>query len=176
MRFIAKKGVSIPSICSGFAAPIPVKTKQMIWKWEWNLAHFCRKPGIWQKLWQMGNGQSDGGPHGGGRPQSPSNDPHPNLGMTLMCFNSQLCRTWIKAPQQAELGVQSQHCSGCCALCPNISLPSGLELQMVWHLRTPFYVFMSPFALSRLHYICLAMQDLYVHFSFWVADFFVLHY
>lgn len=55
MRFTAKKGVSIPNICSGSAAPIPVKMKQMIWKWKWSPAHFCRKLEIWQKLWQMGN-------------------------------------------------------------------------------------------------------------------------
>lgn len=117
-------------------------------------------------------GQSDVGLRGAGTPQSPTKAPHPNPGVTWICWNSQLCGTWIKAPQRAELGVQSQHCSGCCALCPDISLPSGLGLQTVWQPRTPFYVFIPPFALSLLHYICLVTQDFKVYRSFWVADFF----
>lgn len=166
MRFIAKRGVSIPSICSGFVAPITVKTKQVIWKWEWSLAHFCTKPVDKSSgKWVM-PGQSDVGPRGGGRPQNPTKAAHPNPGMTLICLNSQLCRTWTKALQGVDLGVQSQHCSGCCALCPDISLPSGLGLQTVWQPRTPFYVFMSPFALSLLHSICFAMQGFYVNYSF----------
>lgn len=177
MRFIAKRGLSIPSICSGFAAPIAIKTKQMIWKWEWSLAHFCRKPEIWEKFWQMGNAWSVRcrtswrrqalKPH-----QSSTSKPWDDINLSELTVvenmdkSTPVSRPWSSEPAlQWVLCLVSWHLSSLWPWVTNCVTAKDTLLCI-------YVTFCSPTIALHLPHHARFLGSLF----FWVADFFVLYY